>query len=321
MAKELEITPMKKIQNGLAAMQGEFAVALPKHIDPEKFIRICRTAIGKTPELQSCEYQSIIVAASLCAQDGLMPDGREAAFVVRNAKVKIDGQTKWVNQCSYMPMVAGIMKRLKQQGAITSIHCDCVYEEDKFIVSMGDNPHIIHEPNPFANRGDFRGVYAIFKKDDEVLHREFMSLADIEEVKKSSTSAKDKNGKDSPYSPWTKFPDEMRRKTVIRRGAKYVILGDEMPAVLDRDNSDYDYDVVPSEQTAIEPPKNVTQAIEQEKVSKELMDNILSDISGFTRRDEVEEYRAMVIENGYSDSVMAEIDKCLNNVKELLMPS
>lgn len=308
-----EIIPIEKINSSLSAMSKEFESVLPSHLSPEKFIRICRTAIGKTPELQACDLKSIVVAATLCAQDNLVPDGREAAFVVRSNKV--NGQ--YVKQCSYMPMVQGVMKRLKQQGAITSIHCDCVYEKDKFHVALGENPHITHEPDPFMPRGEFRGVYAIFKKEDEVIHREFMSLAEIEKVKESSTSA---TGKYPQYSPWTKFPDEMRRKTVIRRGAKYVILGDEMPAVLDRDNSDYDYEAVPTDTKAIEPPKNVTQAIEKEKVSKELIENVLSDVADFTAQDEIVEYRAMMVDEGHDKNVMAVIDVELNKVKEMLMP-
>lgn len=315
------IVPINEINEKLTAMSNEFKTVLPAHLPPDKFIRICRTAIGKTPELQSCDLKSIVVAATLCAQDNLIPDGREAAFVVRKNKINVDNKWIWVKQCAYMPMVQGIMKLLKQKGMVTSIHCDCVYSEDKFSVSLGENPHITHEPDPFMPRGEFRGVYAIFKKGDEVLHREFMSLAEIEKVKESSTSAKDRDGKDSKFSPWTNFPDEMRRKSVIRRGAKYVILGDEMPAVLDRDNSDYDYDVVPTEQAAIEPPKNVTQAIEQEKASKELIENVLSDIADFTAQDEIVEYRAMMVDEGHSESVMAGIDIELNKVKDLLMPA
>ena len=90
------------------------------------------------------------------------------------------------------------------------------------------------------------GAYAIFKKDDEVLHREIMNLVEIKKVRESSTS--------KGFSPWDSFFEEMARKTVVRRGAKYVIHSQKSNDVLERDNVFYDLDKAQPQKTALTPP-------------------------------------------------------------------
>lgn len=244
MSNQISIT---QVERDLSKMASEFEKVLPPSITPEAFVRICKTAIAKQPELLETTPRSIFESAMQCAQDNLLPDGREAAFVVRNMKVIVDGIDTYVKTCTYMPMVKGIMKRLKEQGEVTSVFAYCVHENDFFEFALGDNPTISHKPPAMQDRGKIIGAYAIFKKDNEVLHREVMNLLEIEKVRQSSTT--------KGFSPWNSFFEEMARKTVVRRGAKYVIHSQKSNDVLDRDNVFYDLDhTQPQQRSALTPP-------------------------------------------------------------------
>ena len=40
------------------AMKTQFATAMPKHLSPERFVRVSITALTKTPKLQQCTPES-----------------------------------------------------------------------------------------------------------------------------------------------------------------------------------------------------------------------------------------------------------------------
>jgi recombination protein RecT len=57
--------------------------ALPGNVTPERFVRVAITAIQQTPELVTADRKTLFGAIVRCAQDGLLPDGREAALTTR----------------------------------------------------------------------------------------------------------------------------------------------------------------------------------------------------------------------------------------------
>lgn len=69
------------------------------------------TAVQSNPALLSADRQTLFQACMKCAQDGLLPDGREAALVIFRTKKKIDNRDVWVDAVQYMPMVAGVIAR------------------------------------------------------------------------------------------------------------------------------------------------------------------------------------------------------------------
>src|SRR5260370_37569637 len=62
--------------------------ALPAHVSVDKFKRVLITAVSSNPELLYANRRTLFTAAVRCASDGLLPDGREAALVVYNTRVK-----------------------------------------------------------------------------------------------------------------------------------------------------------------------------------------------------------------------------------------
>ena len=102
----------------------EFSRALPAHVPPERFRRIAETAILNNPDVLHANRRSLMSAVIKAAQDGLPPDGRQAALVVF--------RTKAGPQVQYMPMVAGLLRLARNSGQLAGIVAEVVHENDTF---------------------------------------------------------------------------------------------------------------------------------------------------------------------------------------------
>lgn len=209
----------QQVRQQLEAMAPQFALALPPHVPAERFVRVVMTAVQSNPDLLEKDRQSLFESAMKCAQDGLLPDGREAALVIHGAKV------------TYMPMVAGILSKVRRSGELRSISAHVVYENDAFDYILGDEERIHHKPF-IGERGKPIITYAVAHTKDGGIYREVMTEQQVMAVKAVS---KARNG------PWSgPFADEMRRKTAIRRLSKRLPMSTDLLAVIERDDEMYD---------------------------------------------------------------------------------
>ena len=219
------------IRDRLARLDPEFKTALPQHIPVERFRRVAITAIQRNPELALADQKSLFGACMMAAQDGLLPDGREAALVVFKTKVKVDGQEKYIQQVQYMPMVFGIRKKVYQSGEVTSLTARVAYENDAFDYAFGLNEYLEHKPCKL-NPGPVVAAYAIVTYKDGSKEFDVMTVPEIEKVRKISRR--------SDSGPWRDWYEEMAKKTVLRRLAKGLPLSSDLADFLRRDDGFYD---------------------------------------------------------------------------------
>ncbi len=215
-----ELTPIQAMRGTLTSMAPEFQAALPPQIPVEKFIRTTLTAIQMQPDLLNADRRSLLGSCMKAAQDGLLCDGREAALVIFNSK---SGRT-----VQYMPMVGGILKKIRNSGELSSISAQVVYDKDHFDYELGDDERIVHKPFLGKERGSPIAVYGIAKTKDGAIYREVMSVDEVEQVRKVSRA--------SGNGPWVQWWGEMAKKTVIRRLAKRLPSSADVDSVLDADN-------------------------------------------------------------------------------------
>jgi len=234
------LTPIAQVREELAPMRAEFGAVLPSHISGEKFAQVCITAIENNPALLTADRQSFKVACMNAANDGLLPDKREGAFVIFNTEVEVkkEGSNATYKErralVQWMPMITGILKKAYQTGKIASIAVEIVHKNDVYRRAAGDNAEIVHEPLDFGDRGPVVGGYAIVTmkaSEGGGVFREVMSLADIEKVRNVS--------KTKDRGPWVQFWEEMARKTILRRTLKRVPLSAEVDRVISRDDVFY----------------------------------------------------------------------------------
>jgi len=254
-----EITPYQALKNTIHTMTPEFKAALPPQIPVDKFIRTTLTAISLNPELLQADRKSLLGSAMKAAQDGLLLDGREAAPVIF--------RTKEGPRVQYMPMVGGLLKKLRNSGELASISANVVYDRDQFEYELGDDERIVHKPFLSEDRGKPIAVYAIARTKDGAVYREVMSVSDVEKVRAASRASN--NG------PWVNWWDEMARKTVIRRIAKRLPSSADLDQVLASDN-----EAVGFVQVEHREPINVTPAPEDQAAPLSRLKKSIADHQG-----------------------------------------
>lgn len=220
--QERRADPVVALRQSLTQMGDQLKMALPSHINVEKFQRVTMTAIQANPDLLNADRRSLFGAVVKAAQDGLLPDGREGALVIFGGR---DGK-----KVQWMPMIAGVLKKIRQSGEIASVDCHVVYEHDKFTYRPGIDVVPIFEPDWFADRGKPIGAYAIATlKTGDVIPPEIMNVEQIEAVRKVSRA--------SGNGPWVSWWSEMARKTVMRRYAKRLPSSTDIEAEFERDET------------------------------------------------------------------------------------
>jgi recombination protein RecT len=216
--------PAADLKNQLDRQQDSFNAALPKHIPVERFMRVVMTATQQNPALLRAERKSLFMSSLKAAQDGLLPDGREAALVIYRDKSR--GEI-----VQYMPMIAGLRKKVRNSGEIATWDAQVVYENDQFEYELGDEPFIKHKP-AMGDRGNVIGAYSVAVLKSGEKSREVMSISEIESIRKRSRA--------SGNGPWVTDYAEMCRKTVARRHSKVLPMSTDLDDLIRRDDDLYD---------------------------------------------------------------------------------
>jgi recombination protein RecT len=246
--------PIDKLKNNLVSRADEFKVALPSHISVEKFQRTIATAAMSNAQLLDCDRRSLLLAAMKLAQDGLLPDGREAALVPFKVWDKNTRQTTW--QVQPMPMAYGLRKKILQSGQVISLETGVVYraelEAGHFIYEIGMDPPIRHRPKLDLTIEETRdenivAAYSIARikseNSDPYWSVEVMRRSEVDKVRQASqTGALGRTTRDGkkiePKGPWVEWYGEMAKKTVLRRHSKVLPMSGDIFETLDRDREE-----------------------------------------------------------------------------------
>lgn len=176
------------------AKESQFAIqALQKNTFTQS------TAMNNPTSLQN----AIINVASIGIS--LNPANKHAYLVPRDGQICLD--------ISYM----GLKHLAESSGAIEWIQAKIVYANDNY-VNNGVDKAPTHNQQTFGQKGDVVGAYCTVKLPNGDYLTEEMDVNALNAVKATSKSI---TGKGANYSPWNTFPEEMMRKTVVKRAAKY----------------------------------------------------------------------------------------------------
>lgn len=226
--------PLVALHEQMEKRAEQFQAALPAHIPVERFKRVILTAIQMNPKLATADRQTLWNSAMRAAQDGLLPDGREGALVIYKTKMQIDGRDAWIEAVQWMPMIAGIRKKVRNSGEIATWEAHVVYEKDTFDYVLGYDSAISHKPYIGAgDPGQVIAAYSVATLKTGEKSCEVMTVWQIEKVRSISKS-KDKG-------PWVDHYAEMCRKTVARRHSKVLPMSTDLDDLMRRDDDLYDF--------------------------------------------------------------------------------
>jgi len=174
----------------LVAWEKESQFAIQQVQKNDFLLKVCRSN-------QTSLQNAIINVAAIGIS--LNPANKHAYLVPRDGMVCLD--------VSYM----GLMHLAVQSGSIEWGQAKLVYANDTY-QNMGIDKPPSHQQQTFGDKGQIVGAYCTVKLKSGDYLTEEMDMAALDKVRSTS---KAQNG------PWKTFPEEMMRKTVVKRAAKY----------------------------------------------------------------------------------------------------
>lgn len=209
----------------LEKFKGEIKRALPSHLNGDRMARIALTSFRSNPKLGQCDPRSVFASIIVASQLGLEPGVMGQCYLI-----------PYKNECQLQIGYQGLIELVRRTGKVKRIEAHVVHEKDKFTYRAGLSPILEHEPCLDGDPGPARLAYAVAEFTDGGFHVEVMTGHQIEAIRDRSQNVQNAK-KWNKKTPWDTDPDEMWRKTLIRRICKYLPKSAELALAVALDNA------------------------------------------------------------------------------------
>lgn len=210
----------------LKQSEQQIKLALPKHLTPERMIRMALTTFRRNPSLHQCDPVTIVGCVVQASELGLELSGPlgQAYMIPRYNK------HMQRNEANFQIGYRGFLRLAFNSGMVSHFSAHEVHENDLLQFQYGTDQKLIHIPAR-ADRGDLAWFYSTIKTKDGGVDFEVMSVEDM--YKHRDRYRSQKSG-----GPWDDNFIEMGNKTMIRKLAKRAPVSAElmMAAVNDEYN-------------------------------------------------------------------------------------
>ena len=169
-------------------------------------------AISKNDKLAQCAPVTVQNAIINVAAVGLTlnPALGYAYLVPESEKAKdANGRDVWAQNCCLRVSFKGLLKIATDSGSILWVKAEIVKEADRFTY-RGPCELPVHEMDAFGERGATVGVYCIAKTHQGDYLVDVMSAGEIGKIR----------GAAKQDGVWSKWPEEMAKKAIIKRASK-----------------------------------------------------------------------------------------------------
>lgn len=189
------------------------AQAIPKHLTVDRVIQQATTLISRTPEIAECTIESIIGGTMQASILGFQPVAAlgQCYFVPFNNK-----KTK-KREVQFIIGYKGYIDLARRSNGIKTIYAYTVHENDIFEFELGLDRKLRHVPAT-GDRGKLTHAYAVAHYTNG---GDAFEICTREEVMKRRDVSQSKN---SSFSPWKNWEEEMWVKTAIKKLSKWLPL-------------------------------------------------------------------------------------------------
>lgn len=212
-----EIVQIDKYANSvgkwLEGNQRKLEALLPRQIRADRFIRLVVGAIRRVPKLALCSKESLIDAMLEAAALGLDLDTALGHCYV--LPYKNHGQY----EATFILGYKGLNSLMYRSGLVKSARAFEVFERDVFEIDDGASNPITHKRCLSGDPGRLIGFASRIETSTGGIVADFMSVAQVEAIRKRARAG------DS--GPWVTDFNEMGKKTVLKRNAKYAPMSSE----------------------------------------------------------------------------------------------
>lgn len=229
--QERAVTIRSYLQSDQVKKQVEMAVA--RHLDPERLLRVAYTAIVRNPRLIECTTESLLSCIIQCAQLGLEPVlGRAHLVPFKNNK------KGGVYEAQFQPGYQGLADLMRRSGQVADLWAEVIYEVDEYEISYGLERSLIHKPKFTEDRGKPVGAYFVVLHKDGTKGWTYMPISEIYSKHRARSQAFKAAEKYKNYdSPWHTDEEAMLKKTAVKVHSKMAPLSIESQVAVAMDDA------------------------------------------------------------------------------------
>lgn len=213
------LTVADSFQSFLEKRKGELAKALPSHVTIDRVLRIAVAAVARNPKLAACTQQSLIAGVVISSQLGLelnTPLGH-AWLIPYDRSENRNGTWVKVPEAQFQLGYQGIIDLAYRTEKYNMIYAEEVYTNDRFSYSYGFDKHLEHVPCEDEDRGELRGIYAVYHLKSGGKDFKYWSVGKITaHAMKYSKSWDEKNKRFQKNSAWADSFEGMARVPVLK---------------------------------------------------------------------------------------------------------
>lgn len=217
---EKKLTVFERVAEALDSRRGQI-IALyggdERIADRMRMVALHALADPKlASKLEQADFATVVEALRESAALGLMPvsSTAEGYLVPRRNSAKSQAAGRTVYDVTFLPGWRGLLKLTLRSRLVASIDTEVVYEGDQFEHEKGTTPRLRHV-RALTGRGNPIATYAVAYMVSGPPIFEIVDEAEMAMIMKSSSSRDYDSG--SLIGPWVEWPDEMRRKSALRR--------------------------------------------------------------------------------------------------------
>jgi recombination protein RecT len=229
----------KEFSQRLETLLPKIAGVIPRHMTPERMVKIVQAAYFKSPALRECTELSIINSVLEASELGLEPNGALKHAYLIPFRDKKRGIVECTLQVSYL----GFLELARRSGEFASIEARLIRAGDEWSLDYTPEPVFHHRPSrlpagPEGKPGDITHAYAYGKLVSGATVFEVMEAGEIEFIRNCSKQP------DSPA--WVNHYGEMAKKTVLKRFTKRQARSPELAKAHGIDDAEYAVHAIPA---------------------------------------------------------------------------
>jgi recombination protein RecT len=212
---------MSSIKDLFEAAKSKIAAVAPKHLSPDRLMRVALLTISKTPALAKCTPMSLLNSFMTASQLGL-----EIGGVLGEAYL-----VPYKEEATFILGYRGMINLARRSGQIICVESQVVREGDRFEFEYGLEMKFSHKPAGNSS-AQVTHVWALARFKDGGHQLDVMTKAEVDAIRARSRAGNS--------GPWVTDYAEMAKKTVVRRLCKYLPLSPEMAdAIESSDRSEF----------------------------------------------------------------------------------
>lgn len=185
-------------------LAGQLAMALPRHLTPDRMTRVVLTAVRTVPNLGKCSQESFAGAVMSLAQLGLEPNTPlgHAYLIPRDSHKRGWEVTTIIGYQGYLELA-------RRSGIVKTIYAHVVREGDHFEYELGIHKRLEHRPKAPLD-AKITHVYSVAHIEGSEPLFEVLTFAEVEKRRKIGASGRGNS------TPWDQHWEAMAKKSAIR---------------------------------------------------------------------------------------------------------